>query len=36
MDIQHELFTTDKNEGWIEVIRKSEREERMNKDFYVN
>ena len=29
METRNELFTTNRNEGWIEVIRKHEKEERM-------
>jgi len=29
MDIDYEIFTTNRDEGWIEVIRKGEKDERV-------
>ncbi len=30
MDLNINIFTTNRHEGWIEVIRKGEKEERMS------
>lgn len=32
MDLNIELFTTNRSEGWIEIIRKSDRKERLEND----